>query len=75
MAFRAYREKDLPDLVAFVNEAFQTSYEFIPYTEEKLRVELAEATAVLLGVDEQDRTLGLAWLFREWYGEEIMLCV
>jgi ribosomal protein S18 acetylase RimI-like enzyme len=70
---RPYQEADLPKLVDLFNEAYQGSYEFIPYTEEKLRAELKEASSILVGVDEQGRVLGLGLLRREWHGEEIQL--
>lgn len=75
MVLRLYREEDLPQLVSLVNEAYKSYYEFIPYTAEKLREELKDAQAVYIATDEQGQVRGLARLHREWYGEEIMLCV
>lgn len=75
MALRLYHDEDLPKLVNLVNEAYKSYYEFIPYTEEKIREELQDAQAVYIATDEQDQVRGLARLHREWYGEEIMLCV
>lgn len=74
-AIRPYREKDLSELVTLFKEALQGRYEFISYNEEKLRAELEGASTVLIAVDQRGRILGLARLHREWYGEEIMLCV
>ena len=74
MKLRPYQEADLSKLVDLLNEAHQGSYEFIPYTEEKLRGELEGAASILLAIDEQDEIMGLALLRREWYGEEIKIC-
>lgn len=74
MELRPYTERDLPELVGLLNEAYKGRHEFIPYTKEKLRAELEEASSVLLAIDERGRVLGLARLHREWYGEEITLC-
>lgn len=72
---RPYREEDLLELIHLVNEVYKNSYEFIPYTTEKLCEELKDAQAVYIATDEQGRIRGLARLHGEWYGEEIMLCV
>jgi ribosomal protein S18 acetylase RimI-like enzyme len=73
MKIRPYREEDLLGVLALLNKVQQSSYEFIPYTEENLRAELKEASSILVGVDEQGRVLGLGLLRREWHGEEIQL--
>jgi len=70
---RAYREDDLPQLTKIWNEARRGSYEFIPYTEEKLKEELEGASCVLVAIGEDDKPLGFSLLRREWYGEEIGL--
>ncbi len=75
MKLRPYRQEDLPELVHLVNEVYKSSYEFIPYTDEKLHKELKDARAVYIATDERGRVRGLARLHREWYGEEIRLCV
>lgn len=75
MELRPYCEAGLPELVSLLNRAYRGSrYEFIPYTEEKLRAELEGAGSVLLATNEQGRIIGLALLRQEWYGEEVMLC-
>lgn len=75
MELRPYCEADLAELVSLLNGANRESrYEFIPYTEEKLRAKLEEASSILLATDEQGRIMGLARLRREWFGEEVMLC-
>ena len=74
MKLRPYQEEDLPALVALWNATFRGSYEFIPYTEERLREELEEASPILLAVDKQGGILGLTLLRREWYGEELEIC-
>ncbi len=75
MKLRPYREGDLPELVQLVNKVCESSYEFIPCTAEKLREELQDAQAVWIAIDEHGQVRGLARLHREWYGEEITLCV
>ncbi|MCL6642089.1 MAG: GNAT family N-acetyltransferase [Candidatus Bipolaricaulota bacterium] len=74
MKIRPYQKADLPKLVGLFNEVYRGSHEFIPYTEEKLRAELEEASSILVVADEQGRILGLGLLRREWHGEEIQLC-
>jgi GNAT superfamily N-acetyltransferase len=74
MKLRPYQEADLPKLVDLWNEACLGSYEFILYTQDKLRAELGGASFILLAVDEGSGIQGLALLRREWYGEEIKLC-
>ena len=73
MRLQPYRDRDIPALVSLVNERDILCYEFIPYSEEKLRVELKEASYALLAVDEQDRVHGLAYLWPEWWGEIVIL--
>lgn len=76
MRLRRYQEADLPRLVSLLNEAYQgRRHEFIPYTEARLKEELQEAVSILLAVGEHDEPLGMALLRREWYGEEIEVCV
>jgi ribosomal protein S18 acetylase RimI-like enzyme len=74
LKLRPYQKADLPKLVGLFNETYRGSYEFIPYTEEKLRAELKEASSILVGADEQGRIRGLGLLRQEWHGEEIQLC-
>ncbi|MFQ6090173.1 MAG: GNAT family N-acetyltransferase [Candidatus Bipolaricaulia bacterium] len=73
MKLRPYREEDLPKLVDLWNEARRGSYEFIPYTGEKLRKKLERAASVLVALDEQGKIAGFALLRREWYGEELLV--
>jgi len=75
IGIRSYREEDLPQLTKIWNEARRGSYEFIPYTAERLREELERAASILVAADEQGRIEGFALLHREWYGEEVELCV
>jgi len=77
MEIRSYREEDLPQLVEIWNEARRGSYEFIPYTAERLREELGRAAAVLVAVEEAGTggIGGFALLRRGWYGEGVELCV
>jgi len=74
MRIRPYQEVDLLRVLTLWNEVQQKSHEFIPYTEEKLRAVLKEASSILVGVDEQGGILGLGLLRREWHGEEIHIC-
>jgi len=74
LKLRPYQKADLPKLVELFNKTYRGSYEFIPYTEEKLQTELKEASSILVGADEQGRIRGLGLLRREWHGEEIQLC-
>jgi ribosomal protein S18 acetylase RimI-like enzyme len=75
MKLRPYQEADLPELEEFWNEARRGSYEFTPYTKERLHEELARAASILVAVDERGEISGLALLRREWYGEELLVCV
>lgn len=73
MRIRPYEEADLSELLALWNEAQVGSYEFIPYTALRLREELEEAHTVLIAADEEGNLLGLTFLRREWYGEELLI--
>jgi len=75
MKLRPYQEADLTELVVLWNEAQQGSYEFIPYTEERLHEELEGAASILVAVDEQGKIAGFALFRREWYGGELLVCV
>ncbi|TET50852.1 MAG: GNAT family N-acetyltransferase, partial [Dehalococcoidia bacterium] len=75
MQLRPYRESDIPELVSLLNEAERGSYEFIPYTEEDVRVRLTGASCVLLAEDEQRQMVGLAYLRQDWYGETVSFYV
>ncbi|MFO7712773.1 MAG: GNAT family N-acetyltransferase [Dehalococcoidia bacterium] len=74
MKMRPYRETDISELAEIVNEAYKQEYEFIPYTAENLQAELRPASTVLLAIDEQGRTVGLAYLRQDWYGETVTTC-
>jgi ribosomal protein S18 acetylase RimI-like enzyme len=74
LKIRPYQETDLLGVLDLWNEVQHRSYEFIPYTEEKLKTELKETSSILVGADEQGRIGGLCLLRREWHGEEIQLC-
>jgi L-amino acid N-acyltransferase YncA len=74
MKMRPYRETDISELAEIVNEAYKQEYEFMPYTAENLRAELRPASTVLLAIDEQGRTVGLAYLRQDWYGETVTTC-
>ena len=74
MKMRPYRETDVSELTDIVNEAYRQEYEFIPYTAEDLQAELRPASTVLLAIDEQGRTVGLAYLRQDWYGETVTTC-
>ena len=74
MRIRSYREGDLPELVTLWNDARQGGYEFIPYTEAKLRGTLKSAHSTLVAVGGDGSLLGFGLLKREWYGEELRLC-
>lgn len=74
MNIRPKREEELSELVVLWNETHRGFYEFIPCTEEKLWEELADAELVLVAV-QGDVLLGIGLLRREWYGEEVELCV
>lgn len=70
MQIRNFTEKDLPVLVRLLNETYGDTYEFIPYTEERLRSWLQEGTLKILIVEENSRFLGSGAYHDGHWGEE-----
>jgi len=71
MKIRKFLEKDLPDIVRLLNEHYRNSYEFVPYTEEKLLSEIRERELQVLVAEEAETVKGVvAYVSGQW-GEEI----
>ena len=68
---RSFTHKDLKSLVRLLNEAYKEAYEFIPYTEEKLRSWFQEGNLIILVSEENGEVTGsVAYRSGHW-GEEI----
>ena len=68
---RKFVEDDLPQLVRLLNATHEDSYEFAPFTEEKLRSWIKEAKLKILMAEEDRGVLGSAAYNDEHWGEEI----
>jgi len=64
-------DKDLPILVDLLNEEYQSSYEFIPYNEEKLRSWIQTRKLEILMAVENGKILGSVAYNDGYWGEEI----
>ncbi len=71
MEIREHTDEDIPILVQLINEAFRDTYEFIPYTEERLKREQAERGGRFLIAEEGGRVRGFAAHFSGRWGDEI----
>ena len=68
---RRFTDKDLKSLVTLLNDAYKEAYEFIPYTEEKLRSWFQEGNLIILVSEENGEVTGsVAYRSGHW-GEEI----
>lgn len=68
---RSFTDKDLKSLVRLLNEAYKETYEFIPYTEGKLRSWIQEGNLIILVAEEKGEVTGsVAYRSGHW-GEEI----
>lgn len=68
---RKFVEDDLPQLVRLLNATYEDSYEFAPFTEEKLRSWIKEAKLEILMAEEDRGVLGSAAYNDGHWGEEI----
>ena len=68
---RGFTEHDFQILVELLNEAYKNDFEFIPYTEEKLRTRLAEGKLEILMAEENGRVTGTVAYNDGFWGEEI----
>jgi ribosomal protein S18 acetylase RimI-like enzyme len=71
IGIRGFTEHDFPILVKLLNEAYKDDFEFIPYTEEKLRTWLAEGKLKILMAEENGKIMGTAAYNDGFWGEEI----
>jgi len=68
---RGFTEKDLPILVGLLNETYRESYEFTPYTEDRLSAWIKEGMLKILMAQDKDEISGsVAYRDGHW-GEEI----
>ncbi|NWG10256.1 GNAT family N-acetyltransferase [Candidatus Bathyarchaeota archaeon] len=68
---RNFTEEDLPILLDLLNKTYRSSYEFVPYTEERLRARIQEGKFKILMVVEDGKILGSATYNDGYWGEEI----
>jgi ribosomal protein S18 acetylase RimI-like enzyme len=71
MDIRDFVQKDLPELVSLLNEAYAESYEFIPLSEDKLRSWVQEGNVEILVAEENGEVLGSVTYRSGHWGEEI----
>ena len=71
MNVRPFTNEDLPDMVRLLNQCYENSYEFIPFTEEKLLQEIKERPLQVLVVEESGAVKGLVAYASGTWGEEI----
>lgn len=67
---RSFTEKDLPTIVRLVNEDRKGSYEFFPYTEDRLREWIQEGKLKILVAEEDGIVLGSGAYYDGYWGEE-----
>lgn len=68
---RSFIDKDLSSLVKLLNETHRESYEFIPFSEEKLRSQIRERNLKILIAEEDGEVLGSVAYNDGHWGEEI----
>jgi len=68
---RSFAEKDLSILVKMLNEAYADSYEFKPYSEDRLRSWLEEGTLKIMIAEENGEIIGSSAYHDGHWGEEI----
>ena len=68
---RNFSDKDLPALVELRNETRRESYEFIPFSEEKLRSQIHDWNLKVLIAEENGEVLGSVAYNSGHWGEEI----
>jgi ribosomal protein S18 acetylase RimI-like enzyme len=68
---RSFNENDLSILVKSLNETYQGSYEFIPYTEDRLRKWIQDGKLEVLMAESDGKVVGSAAYRDGHWGEEI----
>lgn len=68
---RSYKNEDLPLLVRLLNRARQGSYEFLPFTEQKLQQWIIEGKLEILLAELNGETIGSVAYSDGHWGEEI----
>jgi hypothetical protein len=71
MDIRDFVQRDLPQLVSLLNRAYGESYEFIPYSEDKLLSWIEEGNQKILVAVQNGEVLGSVAYRSEHWGEEI----
>ncbi|MBX5321955.1 MAG: GNAT family N-acetyltransferase [Candidatus Bathyarchaeota archaeon] len=68
---RGFHDGDLPRLVELLNGVYRNSYEFVPFTEEKLRLEIVERKLRVLVAEEKGVVFSCVAYGRSPWGMEI----
>jgi ribosomal protein S18 acetylase RimI-like enzyme len=68
---RGFTEQDLPVLVKLLNVTYRDDFEFVPYTEEKLRTRLTEGKLKILIAEDHGEIAGSVAYNDGFWGEEI----
>jgi len=71
MKIQNFVSKDLPSLVELLNEVYRESYEFVPFSVEKLRSQIQERNLRFLVLEENGRVKGCVAYNDGPWGEEI----
>lgn len=71
MRTRSFVEEEMSSLVKLLNETYRESYEFTPFSEEKLRSQIRERNLKILIAEEDGEVLGSAAYNNGHWGEEI----
>ena len=68
---RAFNEKDMTAVVSLINEQSRGSYEFVPFTEERIRSMMQEGRLKIAVAEENSEFVGSAAYHDGHWGEEI----
>jgi ribosomal protein S18 acetylase RimI-like enzyme len=68
---RAFNEKDMTAVVSLLNEQSRGSYEFVPFTEERIRSMMQEGRLKIAVAEENSEFVGSAAYHDGHWGEEI----
>jgi len=69
---REFVDSDLPQLVKLLNETYKSSYQFVPFIEERLRSWIQEGKLKILMAETDHKILGSAAYNDGHWGEEII---
>jgi len=71
MKIRNFTPEDLLNIIKSLNETFNGTYEFVPYTQENLLSRIKEGTLKIVIAEEKETVIGSAAYYNSYWGEEI----